>query len=84
MGEYHKKINNYNNYGLAKYLLIEQIGVILGVEDKDSRLFKVGYDYLFNGNKNRDDYEYLVNTIFNHNYDEWCRKVLLKGESENE
>ena len=79
MGEYHNKLTQYNNKEIAKYLLIEQCGVILAtVIDKEDRLFKVSYDYLFNGCKNREDYEYLVKEVFNHHYDEWCKEELLK------
>ena len=79
MGEFKSKFTQYNNNEIARYLLIEQAGVILGVESKESRLCQCAYDYIFNGNKNRSDYEYLVKQVFNHHYDEWCVRVLLDG-----
>lgn len=78
MGEYHNKITQYGNKEIAKYLLIEQCGVILATQDKESRLFKVAYDYLFNGCKSRGDYIYLLAQVFNHEYDVWCREELEK------
>ena len=78
MGEYYNKINQYGNKEIAKYLLIEQCGVILATQDKESRLFKVAYDYLFKGCQSREDYLYLLAQVFNHEYDAWCREELEK------
>ena len=80
MEEYNSKFTQYNNNEIARYLLIEQCGIILATMDKGKKLFKVAYDYLFNGCKNRRDYEYLVKVVFNHAYDEWCVDVLLKED----
>ena len=81
MGEYYNKINQYGNKEIAKYLLVEQCGVILATMDKEERLFKVAYDYLFNGCQNREDYIYLLAQVFNHEYDYWCREELEKWQT---
>ena len=78
MGVYNDKITQYGNKEVARYLLIEQCGVILATLDKEERLFKVAYDYLFNGCQNREDYIYLLAQVFNHDYDYWCREELSK------
>ena len=78
MGVYHDKITQYGNKEVARYLLIEQCGVILATMDKEERLFKVAYDYLFNGCNSREDYIYLLAQVFNHEYDYWCREELSK------
>ena len=78
MGEFHNKLTQYNNKEIARYLLIEQCGVILAKMNKEERLFKVAYDYLFNGCQSREDYIYLLAQVFNHKYDDWCREELLK------
>ena len=78
MGVYHDKITQYGNKEVARYLLIEQCGVILATMDKEERLFKVAYDYLFNGCNSREDYIYLLTQVFNHDYDYWCREELEK------
>ena len=80
MGVYHDKINQYGNKEIARYLLIEQCGVILATIDKEERLFKVAYDYLFNGCQKREDYLYLLAPVFNHDYDYWCREELEKWQ----
>ncbi len=75
------KISQYGNFEVAKYLLIEHCGIILAQLDNEDKLFKCAYDYLFKGCKDRKSYEYLVTNVFNHQYDEWCKDVLLnKGE----
>ena len=84
MEEYRSKFTQYGNKEIARYLLIEQCGVILATLNKEERLFKISYDYLFNGCKNRADYEYLVKEVFNHHYDEWCIDVLLDGGLKND
>ena len=78
MSVYHDKITQYGNKEVARYLLIEQCGVILATMDKEERLFKVAYDYLFNGCNSREDYIYLLAQVFNHDYDEWCKEELSK------
>ena len=78
VGVYHDKITQYGNKEVARYLLIEQCGVILATMDKEERLFKVAYDYLFNGCQSREDYIYLLAQVFNHDYDYWCREELEK------
>ena len=78
MGEYHNKITQYGNKEIAKYLLVEQCGVILATMDKEERLFKAAYDYLINDCQNGEDYIYLLAQVFNHEYDYWCREELEK------
>ena len=80
MEEYRSKFTQYGNKEIARYLLIEQCGVILATMAKEERLFKVAYDYLFNGCQNREDYIYLLAQVFNHSYDYWCKEELEKWQ----
>ena len=72
------------NRGIAFWLLSKFCGNILcelKKVDFNNRLQQVCYDYIHGGNKNRDDYVYLVECfrIFQHlQKDNWIIVELLK------
>ena len=72
------------NRELAFWILSKYCGeILMNLEkvDFNNRTEKVCYDYLNKGCKNRDDYEYLVESfrIFQHlEKDNWIIEELLK------